>query len=71
MLLLIDFGTIYNIGVSQIIPFPEELKEPPPRTHLVNIQDSDKHKTSELQTFGKYRFKVESFQDDMYHLAFA
>lgn len=70
-LLLIDFGNVYTTTVAKIMPLPAELKEPPPRTHVVSVQDSDKKKASEIETYNKYRFKVASLEDGMYNLVFA
>lgn len=69
VLILVDFGTFYITKTSQIIPFPEELKEPSLRTHLAIINESEKQKTIKLETYGQYKFKVQSCNDGIYNLS--
>ncbi|XP_063701749.1 uncharacterized protein LOC134831845 isoform X2 [Culicoides brevitarsis] len=68
--LLVDFGTVHEVEAKEIMRLPETLIDPPPRSHFVSLPcSSDKAKT--IEEYGKYRFKVESFEDDMYTLSFA
>ncbi|XP_063701396.1 uncharacterized protein LOC134831571 [Culicoides brevitarsis] len=70
LLQLVDFGALYNVDPSKVLPFPEKLMKPEPRTHLVNIADTEDKKSSDLEVYGQYRFKVEACEDDIYVLTF-